>query len=173
MNCGASFALSIRSSLLWPLESSAAIEDYRRYQMERWTAAEFESRYQELVRRLDSGSNDDCVECTRCVACARSTFCREGERLVGCHYCVSCKACTDCSHCQRCERLVGCTHCVISEDCTASSYLVHCRAMSNCTYCFGCIGLSSKDFYILNQPYSRQDYFRITGELSRTLRLGA
>ncbi len=140
--------------------------------MERLSPAEFESRYQDLTRRLDSGANQDCIECNRCVACSRSTFCREGERLVGCHYCTSCKACTDCSHCRRCERLVGCNHCVASEDCTACSYLTRCRAMSNCSYCFGCVGLSSKDFHILNEPYSREDYFRITQELSRDLRLG-
>jgi hypothetical protein len=60
---------------------------------------------------------------------------------------------------------------VASHDCTSSDYLVRCAAMSNCSYCFGCVGLSGKDFHILNEPYERQDYFRITAELTRQLRL--
>jgi hypothetical protein len=44
-------------------------------------------------------------------------------------------------------------------------------ALANCNYCFGCVGFSDKDFHILNQPYSRKDYFEITAELSRSLRL--
>jgi hypothetical protein len=68
--------------------------------------------------------------------------------------------------------MVGCTHCVQSEDCTSSSYLVRCLALSNCSYCFGCVGLSNKDFHILNERYARQDYFEITTELARALRLG-
>jgi hypothetical protein len=44
-------------------------------------------------------------------------------------------------------------------------------AMSRCTYCFGCVGLSNKDFHILNKQYSRQEYFAITKRLARELGL--
>jgi hypothetical protein len=44
-------------------------------------------------------------------------------------------------------------------------------ALSECTYCFGCVGLRQKEFHILNEPYSQQDYFRITARLSRELDL--
>lgn len=133
---------------------------------------EFEARYQRLVSKLDTGHNQDCIECRNCRACARSTFCRDSERLVGCHYCVASTNCTDCSHSSHSSRLVGCHHCLLSEDCTASSYLVRCTALANCTYCFGCIGLSGKDFYILNEPYERAEYFKVTARLTRELRLG-
>ncbi len=139
--------------------------------MARLSATEFESQFRQLSQQLDAGINQQCVECVRCVACTRSTFCQQSERLVGCHYCVACRACTECSHCRGCQRLVRCTHCVDCNDCTTSSYLVRCIAVSNCTYCFGCVGLSDKDFHILNQPYSRQDYFEITAELTRGLRM--
>jgi hypothetical protein len=43
---------------------------------------------------------------------------------------------------------------------------------SGCTYCFGCVGLSRKDFHILNQPYDRSTYFKITSKLTRDLGLG-
>jgi len=49
---------------------------------------------------------------------------------------------------------------VKSIDCTA------------CTYCFGCVGLSRKDFYILNQPFDRSTYFANVAKLTRELNLG-
>jgi hypothetical protein len=46
-----------------------------------------------------------------------------------------------------------------------------CRDCTECNYCFGCVGLSRKDFHILNEKYSRADYFRIVGALTKTLRI--
>jgi hypothetical protein len=67
--------------------------------------------------------------------------------------------CLACSHCERCER------------CISSAYLVRCIGCSGCTYCFGCVGLSKKDFHILNEPYERQEYFEKVAELRRALRI--
>ncbi len=139
--------------------------------MEEINGFEFEARYKQLSTTLSAGKNQDCVECRHCVSCARSTFCKDSERLVGCHYCAHSNNCTDCAHCDHCSRLVSCNHCLLSEDCTSSSYLVRCVALSNCSYCFGCVGLSGKDFHILNQPFERQEYFKITARLRRELRL--
>jgi hypothetical protein len=52
-----------------------------------------------------------------------------------------------------------------------SAYLVRCIGLSGCTYCFGCVGLSKKDFHILNEPHDRQTYFEKVAELRRALRL--
>jgi hypothetical protein len=53
----------------------------------------------------------------------------------------------------------------------ASAYLVRSVGCSGCTYCFGCVGLSRKDFHILNVPYERQEYFAKIAELRRMLRI--
>jgi hypothetical protein len=42
-----------------------------------------------------------------------------------------------------------------SKDCVDSSYLVDCR---NCLNCFGCVGLVNKQYYIFNQPHSKEEY---------------
>jgi hypothetical protein len=60
---------------------------------------------------------------------------------------------------------------VDSEGCSSSSYVVRCVGLVGCTYCFGCVGLSNKDFHILNQPYSRKEYFALTSRLTKELRL--
>jgi hypothetical protein len=41
--------------------------------------------------------------------------------------------------------------------------------LADCDYCFGCVGLNGAEFLILNEPYSRQDYFEITGQLRKQL----
>jgi hypothetical protein len=43
--------------------------------------------------------------------------------------------------------------------------------MRGCNYCFGCVGLSNKDFHILNEPYDRSTYFETVARLSRALRI--
>ena len=62
----------------------------------------------------------------------------------------------------------GCPAC---ERSARSSYLVRSIECSDCTYCFGCVGLSKKDFHLLNQPYDRRTYFALTQKLMRDLRL--
>jgi hypothetical protein len=136
------------------------------------TAKSFEARLRELVTGLGrERGNESCVECERCTASSHSTFCRDSERLVRCHYCVRCSLCTDCSHCRGSRGLIGCQHCVDCEGCSASSYLVRSTALTGCTYCFGCVGLSQRDFHILNEPYGRKEYFAVTKRLMEELRL--
>ena len=130
----------------------------------------FQTRLRELMKSLDQkGENDACVHCVGCRACQSSTFCRDSERLVRCHYCVRCAMCTDCSHCTGSRGLLACQHCIDCEGCSSSSYLVRCVAVTGATYCFGCVGLGNKDFHILNEPYDRTLYFRITRRLSAEL----
>jgi hypothetical protein len=136
-------------------------------------AQAFEARYRELLRQMASAANEGSVECHGCRACSRCTFCRDSDRLVRCHYCVRCATCTDCSHCRDGRSLVACNHCIDCESCTKSSYLVRSVGLASCAYCFGCVGLSGRDFHILNEPYERSEYFRIADALARRLRLGS
>ena len=46
---------------------------------------------------------------------------------------------------------------------------VRCTDCTSCTYCFGCVGLSKKDFHILNVGFSRQEYFELTKRLKKEL----
>jgi len=134
------------------------------------TAREFESRYRELVAGLSrKRGNDSCVECERCVACNYSTFCKDSERLSRCHFCVRSSMCADSSHCRGSRGLSGCQHCVDCESCSQSSYLVRCVSLTGCQYCFGCVGLSGRDFHILNEPHDRKTYFELTAQLTREL----
>jgi hypothetical protein len=48
---------------------------------------------------------------------------------------------------------------------------VRCASLSGCQYCFGCVGLSGKDFHVLNEPYDRKTYFALIARLAKELAL--
>lgn len=54
--------------------------------------------------------------------------------------------------------------------CMESSDLEYCENVVASEFCFGCISLHRKKYYILNQPYSPEEYFRITAEIKADLR---
>jgi hypothetical protein len=58
---------------------------------------------------------------------------------------------------------------MMSEGCVGSAYLVRSTSCSGCNYCFGCVGLSRRDFCVLNEPYDRATYFELTARLAREL----
>lgn len=64
---------------------------------------------------------------------------------------------------------MGCQHCDRCEGCAQSAYLTRSTDCTGCTYCFGCVGLSRRDFCVLNEPYDRQAYFTLVTRLSREL----
>ncbi len=134
--------------------------------------AEFEARYEELLRGL-AGQTDNvgCVACERCEGCRDSTFCADTKRAERSHYCVRCEDVSECSHCRDTRQCSSCVHCRACERCTGSAYLVRCSGCVSCTYCFGCVGLQRKDFHILNEPYDRKTYFAKVRELERALGL--
>jgi hypothetical protein len=133
---------------------------------------EFEARYRELLAAQQGAiENERCVQCEHCRGCSSSTFCRHSQQLVRCHYCVECEQCTDCSHCQASQGLLSCHHCVDTRSSMGCTYLVRCSAMAQCNYCMGCVGLSNRDYHILNQPYDRSTYFELSQQLLRQLRL--
>jgi hypothetical protein len=82
---------------------------------------------------------------------------------------VRCELCNNCSHCVDSKSCHACAYCNQCENCTGSAYLILCRSLQDCNYCFGCVGLSKKDFHILNVPFSRTEYFKITNRLRKEL----
>jgi hypothetical protein len=115
--------------------------------------------------------NPGSYACTGCVRCANCMFCEECEACYASTHCIRCELCNNCSHCVDSKSLHGCAYCVQSENCTASAYVVYSRNLSDCTYCFGCVGLSKKDFHILNVPFARQEYFELVARLKKELGL--
>lgn len=89
-------------------------------------------RNEDCMYGRDFYNNDDCVDCDHIF---------QSEL---CYQCLNCKNCYNCNFFQDCE---GCRDCFYGYD------------LKGCSDCFGCAGLRNKQFYIFNQPYSKNDYF--------------
>ncbi len=134
---------------------------------------QFEAEYQRLLRAaVEAGENPGSFSCQDCRRCANCMFCVACD---GCYHCTHSNRCRDSAHlthCDDCESCNACAYCARCAHCTGSSYLVMCQSCSDCTYCFGCVGLSKKDFHILNVKYTKTEYFRIVKALRAELGLG-
>ena len=137
------------------------------------TRSEFEAAFRKLVSTGASVVNTGCFACERCTGAVDSTVSVECTHIARCHYCRACQGCNECSHCTACRDCLACAHCTDAERCAQSAYLERCVGCSRCSYCFGCVGLSGKDFHVLNQPYARDAYFALVARLRRELSMKA
>ncbi len=98
-----------------------------------------------------------------------SESCQYGTEIESCKDCVdgimidSCESSYSCVNCQKCYRAF---HCV---DCEASSDIWFSRNLSGCQNCFGCVNLRNKNYYIFNEPYSKEEYLEKLEELKKDL----
>jgi hypothetical protein len=130
----------------------------------------FFEEYQRLAQAFrDDASNPGSYACEGCSRCTGCMFCNGCVNCYRCNHCTGCKDCNHCTHSEACVSCHGCAYCYQSELCTGSQYLSFCRNCSDCTYCFGCVGLSRKDFHILNVPYSRKEFFELVKRLKAEL----
>ena len=96
-----------------------------------------------------------------------------------CGYLLECKKLNDCWDITVLEGSELCyqvssshilNNCNFCYFCLDSSDLEFCECVMASEFCFGCISLHRKKYYILNQPYSKEEYFKITAEIKADLR---
>lgn len=66
-----------------------------------------------------------------------------------------------------CYIMNNCNFCFF---CVDSSNVEYGECLFNCQDCFGCIALHRKQYYILNQPYEKEAYFKRVAEIKDQLR---
>ena len=134
-------------------------------------AREFQKSYKELLGEYrDAGANPQGFNLKNCRHCPSCMFCEGCESCYRCDYCVCCEGCSESTHCEGCVKCHASAYCVGCQACVNCKYLESCESCSDCTYCFGCVGLSRKDFHILNEPYPRNEYFKVVEKLRKALR---
>ncbi len=72
--------------------------------------------------------------------------------------CVDCDGVTKCEICYECQDCDTCYNLLFGKRCTGcrdSMFLLDCRQCSNC---LGCVNLSQKNYYILNQKVSQEEF---------------
>ena len=108
-----------------------------------------------------SYQSDSCQRCFDCMFTTKSADCYQ------CTYCDQCSNCSQCTHCSKCDHVYESSYCIESTNCTRSSYLIMSEDCHECVFCFGCIGLVKKEFHILNQPFKKDQYFRLLEKLQK------
>jgi hypothetical protein len=116
---------------------------------------------------LRSGEGN--LRCEQCLECTRCRFCVQCLRCDDCSNCEQCEDCTRCTRSRAARRCTGCNYVEFSEACEDSQYLLLCLDCRRCEQCFACVGLEGESFCILNQRYSRKEYFQIVQGLKKRL----
>ncbi len=62
--------------------------------------------------------------------------------------------------CYESNNLEKCYHVFYSSNCNNCIDVYFSRNLRGCSKCFGCVNLSNKQYYIFNEPYSKEEYFR-------------
>lgn len=92
--------------------------------------------------------------------------CYYGNYINYCTSCVDnimikkCELCYECVECENCYQSAFLKNC---SNCTSSYFLFNCIG---CTDCFGCVNLRRKQYYFLNQQFSKEEYFQKLKELN-------
>lgn len=107
-------------------------------------------------------------------------FCFDTHDSQDCFYLQDCwrtKDSSDCTFsdgtelCYECFSIgLGCYNCNYSNYIRGSSDCEYCELIFSCKDCFGCVGLQNKQYYILNKPYSREEYFKKVSEIKAQMR---
>lgn len=116
--------------------------------------------------RPDNPGSYQSTECTRCFDCMFTT---SSTDCFACTYCDQCTQCSDCTHCHACQNVHASSYCQQSTNCYKSSYVLRSHNCYECLFCFGCVGLSRKEFHILNKPFKRKVYFELVEQLKAEL----
>ncbi|MBI3626954.1 hypothetical protein HY224_02825 [Candidatus Uhrbacteria bacterium] len=98
--------------------------------------------------------------------CSYSHYINESKDCVDNLYAIKCESCYQCFDIENCYNL---SYSQSSSQCHDSMFLFDCR---NCSDCIGCAGLRSKQYHILNQPYTKEEYFKKKAELKLDTRSG-
>ncbi|MCB0346646.1 MAG: GNAT family N-acetyltransferase [Bdellovibrionales bacterium] len=94
---------------------------------------------------FDSDKNRDCYYSYSINSCVDVVDCFRAEK---------CELCYECIDCTNCYGSVGLQNC---DNCSSSYFLKNCIG---CSDCFGCVNLRNKQYHILNEKYSKEEYFK-------------
>jgi hypothetical protein len=108
------------------------------------------------------------------LAYSKNTYMSPGSYyLEDCYYVRKGQYSTNClnsNQIDHCELVANSTNC---KNCYNSHHLINCRNCTDCGYmadsfscenCFMCSGISHKQYHFRNQPYPKDDYFRLVEE---------
>ncbi len=120
---------------------------------------------------------EDCIgdNLSQCKGCYQ---CYDGFANEDCCYNIECNGNTDsadltvCFEAEQCYQSIqaplnyNCNFLLHTDACNDSEFCAYSKNLKNC---FGCVYLNHKEYHILNQPYSKEDYFKRVAEIKAEL----
>lgn len=94
--------------------------------------------------------------CERCMYCDQIDFTND---CIDCSYLFQGELCYESINLLKCNKVF---YSLDSESCYDCYFVKNCVGCNNC---FGCVGLRNKQYYIFNQPYSKDTYFKKLKEI--------
>lgn len=132
----------------------------------------FFQQFKELMTKAPRLGMDliNCENSEYCNYCGDDKSCYldiAGEANEDCYFCLFTKFsknCTDCTFAYHSELCYECIQCYKSYNCRNSMYLENCSDcafsydLKGCNNCLLSINLRNKEYYILNQPHTKEEY---------------
>ncbi len=81
-----------------------------------------------------------------------STYLHRSKNVVDCFFTFDSERCYECVDCYDCYNVLYSEH---VKNCIDSALLSNCQS---CKHCFGCVNLVNKEYYIFNQPCSKEEF---------------
>ncbi|MEK7528649.1 MAG: hypothetical protein AAB592_02700 [Patescibacteria group bacterium] len=160
-------------------------EEYKKRlpELRKMTAEEIMKRVNELRARtpilyMHQLQNENCLgdyvfNSKNCFACFDINKCEDCMYM---NNTIECRDCMDCSNfyfdnelSYECVAGTYCYNCNFCYSVFESQNMEYCEQCYNSSDCFGCIGLKRKQYYILNKPHSKEDYFKKKAEIIAAL----
>lgn len=122
--------------------------------------------------RTENCVGDHLTECKNCYQCY------DGFKLEDCLYNIEANANNNCCDITVCFEAAWCYNCVqapLNHNCNFLMHADYCSDSEFCAYsknlknCFGCVYLVNKEYYILNQPYSPEEYAKKIAQIKKEL----
>ncbi len=98
-----------------------------------------------IINCYETKHSQDLINCTELFSCTDCTDILIGDYAKWCHECISA---------YKLENSEFCYNCWESAD------LTYCEQCYQCRDCLFCANLQHKQYFIFNQPYSREEYFK-------------
>ncbi len=103
---------------------------------------------------------------TKSIDCMYIYISRDTLDCVDCIFIYDCELCYECINCEKCYRVRFSQE---SFECRDCFFMYSCR---NCSDCVGCVNLINKQYYIFNEQYNKEEYFKKLTELKLNTAFG-
>ncbi|MBI4836435.1 MAG: zinc-ribbon domain containing protein [Candidatus Abawacabacteria bacterium] len=107
-----------------------------------------------------------------CYLVFSAAHCQDSLYLTDCGFIrnsLDCYWCLDCELCYEGISLTKCYQTFFSIHCHNLNFSYFCFDCHNCNYCFGCFNLNNKEYYIFNQPYTKEAYLQKLAQYQKQL----